>query len=462
MILNYGLIAVLGLGSLSLTSCKKDKEITLQAYQNVNLHLAKFSLSKEIKEKDKDGKEVLKQDKSIASAFFSIENAKGEGVLTNVKPLPYATKLENIRLDIVPMLEDVKIEVSLDSGATFEEWKRADKKTFTLTPQSDKLKIRLSTQTAGQNSETFAYTYQVKIQVYKFDPQTIHWSKLATPTSDVLETKQFETYTLANGQMCLMSIDKGNKTNKFYKLNTEAKAFEDLAYPSLGASSYIKELKNYKDDVFALSSNGKVYRLRENNTWEALNLDASALLGVFALRNKGAEPILALVVEENGVTYFASYDVAKKQLDKGEKLDEAFPLANYKTLSTFSEGVGANLLLVGANGLTYTSTNGTAWAKIAVAESPIDKSFAFVQNGDLLYRFVAKAEGLELFTKENAQLPWLKNGAVAFKPAEGQSFDVSSFADSPIALWVKGQSFYLYKGGASPSLYQGDLKKNAI
>ncbi len=462
MILNYGLVAVLALGGLSLSSCKKRKEPTLQAYQNINLHLANFSLSKEIKEKDKDGNDVLKQDKAIASAFFSIENAKGEGVLTNVKPLPYGTELNDVRLGLMPMMEGVKLEVSLDASATFEEWKASDKKTFNLTPASDKLKVRVSMPTSVQGDEAYTYTYKVIIQEYKFDPQTIHWSELATPASDVLGDNKFATYTLADGQMNLMTIDEANKENKFYKLNVANNTLEALTYPTLSNDTYVKGIKNYKDEVFALASDNKVYRLKGGQTWEALDLEANALLGVFAPRKEGAEPSLALLVKEDGKSYFASYDVAKKILNKRGMIDSDFPSSAYKTLSDFNAQVGATLTLSIANGLTYTSTNGTAWAKVSMADDELDKSFAFVENGGLLYRFVANAEGLELFTKENAQSPWLKNGEVAFKSAEGQSFEASSFADSPIAIWVDGQVFYLYKGGSSPKLYKGELKKNAV
>ncbi len=461
-ILNYSLMAVLSLGSLSLNSCKKDKEVTLQAYQNVNLHLANFSLSKEIKEKGKDGKDVLKLDKTIASAFFSIENAKGEGVLTNIKPLPFGTNLNDVRLGLMPMMEGVKLEVSLDAGATFQEWKASDKKTFNLSPSSDKLKIRLSMPTSVQGGETYTYTYKVLVQVYKFDPQTIHWSELTTPASDVLGSNKFASYTLADGQMNLMTIDEGGKANKFYQFKPATSSFDVLTYPSLPNATYIKGIKNYKNEVFALASDNKVYRFKEQKTWEALDLEAKALLGVFAPRKEGAEPSLALLVQEGEKSYFASYDVAKKNLTRGEELSSDFPTSDYKTLSEFNAQVGATLTLTFANGITYTSTNGTAWAKVSMADDELDKSFAFVENGGLLYRFVANAEGLELFTKENAQSPWVKNGDVALKPAEGKSFEARSFANSPIAIWVDGQVFYLYRGGSNPKLYKGDLKKNAV
>ncbi len=463
MILNYSLIAVLGLGSLTFQSCNKRKEVTLQAYQDVNLHLAKFSLSKELEETDKDGKKVLKQDKNIGATFFSIENAKGEGILTNSKPLPYGTELKNIRLDIQPMMENTKIEVSLDGGATFQAWKRSDKKAFELMPSNDKLKIRLSSPVVGQ--EAYTYTYKLIVQVYKFDPQTIHWSKLSTPANDVLAGVRFETYTLADGQMNLMTIDEASKTNKFYKLNTSTNALEELTYPTLGAATYIKELKSYQDNVFALASDNKVYQFVENKMWQALDVEANALLGVFAPRKKGSKPSLALVVKEGGMSYFAAYDVAKKSLVKGEKLLSDFPKSDYRTLSNFTDGVGANLSLISADGLTYTSTNGTAWAKVTLASSDLAlkaKSFAFVENGAILYRLVAGDKGLALFTKETIQSAWEENRAVALRPAEGQTFEASSFANGSIALWVDGQTFYLYKGGNAPELYKGELKKNAV
>ncbi len=96
MILNYSLMAVLCLGSVGLTSCKRKKELTLQAYQNVNLHIAQFSISKEIKVKNDKGEEVSKLDPNISSTFFSIDNHEGEGIISNTKPLPYGTELKNI------------------------------------------------------------------------------------------------------------------------------------------------------------------------------------------------------------------------------------------------------------------------------------------------------------------------------------------------------------------------------
>ncbi len=464
-ILNYSLIAVLGLGSLTLSSCNKHKEPTLQAFQDVNLHLAKFSLSKQIEETDKDGKKILKQDKNIATTFFSIENVKGEGVLTNLKPLPYGTELKKIGLDIVPMMSNAKVEVSLDGGSTFKEWKKSDKQTFDLMPANDKLKIRLSSPFPRQGADTYAYTYKVRIQVYKFDPQTIHWSELSTPAIDVLGSHKFATYTLGNGQMTLMTIDEVNKTNKFYSLNVGAKALDEIVYPALPNASYIKEIKNYKNHLFALSSDGKLYQANEDKTWQALDLEAENLLGVFAPRKKGGKPSLALVLKDGGSFCFAFYDVATKQLVKGSQLPQSFPIGAYKTLSTYATEVGAKLTLLGANGLTYISTNGTAWAKSIAGHKEnvqMTSSFAFVQNDDLFYQFISDSKGLALYTKGENQASWDKNGDVAFKSVEGQNFDVASFANRSIALWVDGQTFYLYKGGANAMLYKGELKKNAI
>ncbi len=466
MILNYGLMAVLSFGSLGLNSCKRYKEPTLQAFQNINLHLAKFSLSKEIKEKDKDGKEVLKMDKSIGSAFFSIQNVKEEGLIANVKALPYGTELKDVRFDIQPVMESTKIEVSLDNGTTFEEWKKGDKKTYTLSAPNNELKVRLTLVEPTTGEVAYAYTYKVQVKVYKFDPETIHWSKLATPTSDVLGASgQFASYQPSADKMMLMNVDETAQSNKFYKLNTETKAFDEETYPALPNSEYIKELQHYKSIVFVLSSAKKLYQLTETNTWKALDQEAEALLGVFAPRKEGAEASLALIVKANGASHFANYDVATKKLEQGTAVGDDFPQTKYRTLSTYAPEVGAGLWLLGADGVVYSTTNGTAWAK-SMADKAVDaltvKSFAFVSNGDLLYRFVTDTQGLTLYTKENVQSPWKKNGTVALTPAEGETFDAGSFAETNIALWVEGQTFFLYKGGDNPTLYKGELKKNAV
>ncbi len=462
--LNYSLLALLSFSSVGLTSCKRKKEVTLQAFQNIHLHVAKFGLSKEISSKDSEGNEIKKLDPNISSTFFSIENSKGEGLITNIQPFPFGTKLKDIKLSIIKAEELAKVELSLDGGKSFEEWKEKDNKVFDLSLAKQDLKLRLSYQVA-QGSELFSYIYKVKFKTYKFDPATIFWSDLAKLNFDVLKDDlEFVSYKLKNDKMMLLTVDKANKKNKFYTLNVVNNTFDEVNYSALPNGAFVQELKNYDNEVFVLASDKQLYRLKDN-TWIALGQDAETLLGVFAPRKEMAEPSLALAVKDGAKLSFAHYDVSTGVLDKGETFLSDLSDKNYITLSSYNSKVGSVLTLLAQGSLTYQTTNALAWALPNRDDKLINQkkgSFAFVKNGDLFYRFVVETDGLTIYTKKNLSEPWHKNSIVALTPSDGSLFNSQNFIDKPIALWVKEKNFYLYKGGVDAGLYKGELKKNAI
>lgn len=471
ILLSCGLFTALSLGTIGFSSCDKHKDPVLQNYQNVNLHLSKFSLTKEITSK-KDGQDVKSLDPTIGNTFFSIQSRKGEGLIMNTQPLPYNTDLKDIRLNIEPKYSDVKVEVSTNDGQDYKLWKKSDKKSFNL--EADKLKIRLSYSVQKNNqlqAKDYSYTYKVKIVTYKFNPQTIFWKSEKNYASDVLSGKKNAiSYMLSGGQMMLMTADDVAKKNQFFELSQETKDFKTVTYTALPTDSYFVRLVNNKDQVFAITDKGDLYQLTDK-TCVALGVKADNLLGVLEQRRGSAKPSLALIVKENEHKYFAEYSLENKQLQKGERINVDFPQKSFYSLSDYRRDVGSSLTLVGLakspEGVafaTYETTNALAWAEPNVIEKKSLSSvydFAFVRNRDISYRFEVQAKGLMLYTRKS-QEDWIENEAVAFLPEEGASFAVDSFVNSPILVWVSKQYFYLYRGGANAELYRGELKMDSV
>lgn len=458
------LLVGLAVAGLAMTSCNKTAEYDLQAINDVSLQLSSFEINSA-------------DNTSLSSYFFSINNSSGVGEISNQIPLPYGTELKDVTLSISPLtgsyqanVNTVQVAVGNESA---EEWNATKKYTI---PADTELSIIIT----NKVDVTQSYTYKVKINQYKYDPETISWTSVNT-SSTALFTDNLPAFTfVAPSNQQRYFVKQG--TQSFYQLS-ETGAPSPASFSGFVSGENVKRVVSNDDSVYALGTLGNLYKL-EGTSWTALaNRDAVyELLGI--LPAYGAETSASLAVlltPDRSMTINTSLDADKRAVyavytngainTKEYYAPASFPgLKSSDSFVTFAQTanyMGASLELIGAStsaelGKSYRSTwfttNGTKWASDStpLLDMSMPSAMSVVKSGSLYYRLETGAQGLSVYYSADKK-NWTKSGDVALGGLDQAAMQQASFV-----AWSNGDYIYILQGtNTTTTLWQGKIKRSA-
>lgn len=456
------LLASLTAAGLSMTSCNKTAEYDLQTINDISLQVSSFGINSS-------------SNAAITNYFFSITNTSGTGLITNQIPLPYGTELTDVTLSLSLLAGNystaTSVKVAVGNGEAVE-WDATKK--FTI-PIDTELTITV----ASKTDATQSYTYKVKINQYKYDPETISWTNISTATTAIFGDN-LPAFVFKAPDTGLSYIAKQG-TQSVYLLSESAVPTQ-ASFTGLASGENIKRVVSDDSSVYALGSLGNLYQL-QGTVWTALSGGTGVydLLGILPVYGTETNPTLALLLTpDRSTTLDTNLDAGKRALYGVYKGGTISVSTNYAP-STFpglkssdhflafaqtASYVGASLDLVSATtsdelGKSYRSTwfttNGTKWAtdNVQTLESSIPTAVSFVASGGVYYRLESGSEGLSVYYSSDKKT-WTKSSDVALG-----GLDQTSMQNARFVAWSRGEYIYILQGtGASSTLWQGKIKKS--
>lgn len=407
--------------TLGAVGCGSKSDPKVQEVKFVNAQIRSFSMSSE-------------KDAELSKVFFSIENLADTGKIENKKPLAYGKKMEKIKLSVGTASTGTKIYVALGNGA-YEEWKA--EKVYDFPEELHELKVKVS---IGDDRDKMEYAYNVKLNKYKFDPETIVWADPVTTVGDRPRLEQ-DAYAYAMKRVDDVWVVEATAGENRYYTYQDGVFTRDMGYSGLPTGATIRHIEEYDRKPYALASNGYVYRLL-GKVWQRIEAIGSVegLLGVLPPRLSAEEPDLTLLVKgDDGELRFAVYSQGRVKVSS-LAVPKDFPRDNYRAFSGVKKYIGGYLYLVALEDQAIISrvqrsvwytTNGLDWSRIYTnSDAGTVHSASIFKTDDLIYIFEASPSvGLRIWTSDNMGRTWRENGSIA-KPR-----DFASFANRRVLAW---------------------------
>lgn len=447
-----GRLAILGgllLTSLATPSCDRRKDPEVQHVELINVQLKSFAITSD-------------EDKTLAEVPFTIEHTAEMGKVANAVPFAYGKQLKKVKFVITPEVTDTRVQIAL-GNTSFIDWKTND--VFDLPDELTQIRLRLFVK---DDTREFAYDYMVKLNRYKYDPQTIEWQSVPMPQTPAFTPEQY-AYALEAEQGASLIISGAD--TRMYSYGAAGVA--ERAMPVLGGgAAQIKHIEHYGDAVYALGRNGTLYMLKAD-AWQPIAVDGAsivALLGVLPPRITSDSPDVALLLRTaSGKEQFALYTGGKLKVSALD-VPQGFPKAGYRTFASSRRYVGGSLRLVASQTLAgkvqrsvWYTTNGLDWSLIH--EGSVDGALAsnsILAKDDLLYEFRTYADrGLEISTSADEGKTWVVNGSIALPREAG------TYAGRPVLVWSHAEAHTIgmlvgvdSKGGGKTQVQIGKLRKD--
>lgn len=447
-----GRMALLGglvLSSLVLPSCDRYKDPEVMRVQLVNVQLKSFGITSD-------------EDKTLSAIPFAIEHTAQVGKVVNAVPFAFGKQLKKVKFAITPEMEDTRIQVALGND-TFVDWKTND--VFDLPDELTQIRLRLFVK---DDTKEYAYEYVVKLNRYKYDPQTIEWQSMPMPQMPAFTLEQY-AYALeaAQGSSLLISgVD-----TRMYTYGATGVAEHPVPISGAGAAQIV-HVEHYGDAVYALGKNSMLYMLK-SGAWQPISVDGAqivALLGVLPPRITSDSPDVALLVRSSaGKEQFAIFSGGKLKVSALD-VPSGFPKSGYKAFASSKRYVGGSLRLVASQNLAgkvqrsvWYTTNGLDWSLLQ--EDRIDGTLvsnSILVKDDLMYEFRTYTErGLEISTSADEGKTWVVNGSIALPG------DAAHYAGRPIVVWSHTDIHTIgllvgvdSRGGGKTQVLIGKLRKD--
>lgn len=438
-------------------SCSKEKAYDIQEYANISLQLNSFGISHS-------------ENTALSTYFFAISNTEGSGSISNRVPLPYETELRDVTLPLSTNA-DATITVAIGNNAPVE-WKAESKWTI---PAYTDLTIKLT----SKSNAAHTYSYVVKLNQYRYNPESITWSQQANNSSSLLQTGG-QGFAFATGTGAAPILAEVGRADML-QLSASAMPHTTPAM-ALPNGRLVKRVVSSANSTYALDTMGQVYKLT-GNSWVAL-AGATSVLDLLSVLS---DDKLALLVTPNRATQvdtslpanrqalFATYSQANGISVGTNYAPESFPgLRASDRFTSFSKTAsyeGASSFLVGTTPSsaankslrsTWFTTDGLQWGerKSQELEVATPSAMSVFSLDYIYYRLESNASGLSVYYSSDA-LSWTKSGDVAL-----QGLTASEWANANFVAWGEGNNIYILRGATAGStsavLFKGEVLRNRI
>lgn len=449
----HRLILSMSLASATLfvSSCNKTAKYEIHEPHNASAQIFAFRLQSEA-------------NKDLEKYAFSIENKNPEGLIRNIKPLPFGTELKDVQLSMT-LAADTKAMLTIGSGNP-EEW--SDSKKYTL-PANTAISIRVT----HNNNKEYTYSYKIELNQYAYDPETISWERLSQPMSATLLSSGQGAYVFTNSSDGKAYLAESNPA-KFYDLQAMPTLSEKV-FAGLPTGTAIKRLVSNASEAYLLTTTNKLYALRSGQ-WEerAVPEVIHDILGILPAYGTAVSSRLALVVGTMSTGYkFAAY--GPDAFEVGTAIPpKYFPCLHsgdsFSPFDNVSTYEGSSLKLIGATPAddagkstraTWFTSNGTSWAVeySELLEGATPSAMSVLKADDTYYRLETTASGLVVYHSTD-RLHWTKSKDVAkINLPEGELVGVNMMA------WAfEGKVYLLYRSATDNSLqlWRGELLKSKV
>lgn len=447
----------LSTAAILLGSCSKEKVYDIQEYANISLQLNSFGISHS-------------ENAALSSYFFAISNTEGTGSISNRVPLPYETELRDVTLPLSAN-GDVTITVAIGSDPPVE-WKADTKWTI---PAHSELTIKLT----SKSNTAHTYSYIVKLNQYRYNPESISWSQQANNSSNLLQAggQGFAFATTAGVAPILAEVGRTDM------LQLSANAMPTpTAIMALPNGRLVKRVVSSANGTYALDTMGQLYKL-ESSSWSTLP-SATGILDLLSVLSD--DKLALLVTPSRGIQIDTSLPSGRQAIfatySRGEGVTvgtnyapEGFPAlrANdrFHSFSKTATYEGASSFLVGATPgsapnkslrSTWFTTDGLQWGerKSQELEEATPKAMSVFTLDNMYYRLESHTSGISVYYSTDA-LSWTKSGDIAL-----QGLTPTEWANANFVAWGEGNNIYILRGATAGSsstvLFKGEVLRNRI
>ncbi|MDR1402437.1 MAG: DUF5018 domain-containing protein [Tannerellaceae bacterium] len=330
---------------LLLTSCLgSDENVTTTALRDAQI--ATFSLTND-------------SVPGLNNVKFTIDQLNG--LIFNMDSMPYGTevKLSLCNITFASYAINAAITQEAQPDSTFS-WVEKDSINF-----SKPVKI---TVTAIDGVTTKTYT--AKLNIHQVNPDSMLWECYAdNPIPGTIQEQKVITHTYNGTDAYFMYVKTSERYKLYYSPVTDARRWEELPLSGLnGSDKLLSQLTTFGSYSYIPSDGGSLYSSPDGVDWTLADpaLSVRYLLGVLG-EGRNQSPVLAAIVEDNGVLSFACMN-EQKEWTIGENVHDTFPLTNFTSCS-YVNMYYAYVMLVGGRdhenrltNTTWATMNGKDWA----------------------------------------------------------------------------------------------------
>lgn len=354
----------------------------------------------------------------LGTTFFSIDQRKG--TIYNATPLPYKSHFNKVLLDLKTDKENTLQVVVEGQVRDFGE-----KDSIDFTGWEKGVELRLTNKETGMHK-----SYQLKVNIYQYDPRTYEWSNMGTGSLPRLSDGHKVAFFGVVDNTAYM-LTSGNNASQLYacpmqEMSTWNKV-QDFSFAADNAA-ITKEGDNLV--IFANTTNNKLYVGNINSVREVKQLDGSFVKNIMGayVKPETGKAVAAVVLQytdENHSQKFASIGTdylqqgTHPQAVMGVSVPADMPSYNGSSI-VFTQAHYPNIVWAGSASTgkdaatqIWSTTSQTDWltlaADSAAAVVPHTKAAPTLLYDVTLrtyYLFVYKGESPFLYTSVDGGKNW--------------------------------------------------------
>ena len=332
----------------------------------------------------------------LDSVPFSID--LNSGVIFNADSLPKGTKVSRLIPIITFANSMTKAEISFRKNNEIDTVVNYLKNPEDSIDFSSPVTLNVTAQDG-----TSEFSYQIKVNVHRQDPDTLVWDRLSTsilpskfenPVAQKTVFYNSAAYSLIeeyNGEYTLSTCEE---------LNDGQWSINEL---TLDFTPYIESFTATSEGFRLLTSEGILYVSEDGINWENTALIWTSIIG-------GYGKILLGIREENGELLFTQYPMSQGY--KETKVDPDFPVKGTSVLGVGSTQWSDSDFAILLGGITAEGNLSSAvWAYDGDTWAIINENFLPAVNMPMLARYVVYRDTPYIFTKREMDV-WLMFGGV--------------------------------------------------
>lgn len=310
---------------------------------------------------------------NLDSVYFAID--LNTGVIFNADSLPLGTDVSKLVASITFANTMTKAELSYvnnDSEKVVVDY---------LTNPTDTIDFRypVNLDVTAQNGTT-NYSYQIKVNVHKTQPDTLTWAKLSTsllPSRTENPVAQKTVYH-KNIAYCLVEENNGEFTlSTCEDLNDCQWTQQPL---ELGFSPKVESFCDSPESFWILSDSGELYESSNATSWNSTGEKWLTILGAYG------ESIFGLK-EKSDAIYHAEYPTSQDFIET--PIEMGFPIEGSTTLQTIKTEWADSPIAFLACGVTETGeTSSAVWAYDGEKWGVINDDYLPAVENPALVRYV--------------------------------------------------------------------------
>ncbi|MDR1371378.1 MAG: glycoside hydrolase [Dysgonamonadaceae bacterium] len=317
----------------------------------------------------------------------------------------------------------------------------------TIISSGDSLDLRTPAKLRVYAYSGVTKTYEVRLNIHQVDPDSIRYWQIANDES-ILNADEVKVVYFSQK---FYAFTKNNGSPEPVKVfsSTDAVNWLQEASSGLSADINVNEIRNSGQGLYAVTTDGRLYRSVDATTWQAVTTPypVEAFFGYMAQSPTQEAGYALLVVKEgqNIPTFTADFST----WSYGTEVSPDFPVNDYSSVNYNKMMLDRITVIGGKNAAgssqnaVWSTSNGTYWAKLTdkkIGLFPVMEGYnAFNYNG-VIYLLNGRMED----GSYNRVTYISKDGGTTWQPAERKTYLPDDYTERYGASLVVDKDHYQY------------------